>query len=113
MPRAIVSNSSGVAALAPVVACALLHEAVPCEGAQVVAARRGALADVRSALGRGRVAVQLQPGENSQSRRVSKRAQRGGRGEAGVFRYERDIAKILFYSFLVKDSALEPARASE
>ena len=93
------------AALAAVVAPHLLDEAVLCEGPQVIAARRGALAHLRRAFGGRGVAVELQPGEDPQARRVTERPERLGRGEAGMGRCERDISKIPFHSSTVNAHA--------
>jgi hypothetical protein len=70
---------------APLAAVARLHffdETVTAERAQVIAARRRALADGGSALGGGRVTLGAENAEQPESRGVAERAQRGGRGQA-------------------------------
>jgi len=64
--------------LASVVALDLLDEAMLGECPQVVAARRGALPDFVRALGRRRVALELEVAENPQSGGMAERAQSRG-----------------------------------
>jgi hypothetical protein len=84
------------AALATVRCFRLFDEPVLGERAQVVAAGGRALADLGSALGRGRRALQLKPGKDAEPGRVPERT------EGGCGRCERDFSKLSFHILLVK-----------
>ena len=66
------------APLAPVGGFGFLDEAVLGQGAQVVAAGGGALADLGRALSGGRRALELQAGEDAQPGRVTECSERCG-----------------------------------
>ena len=92
-------------ALAPGALLALLDEAPLAERAQVVAARRRAVADDERALGRGRLVDRMQVVEQREPGRVGERAHRArvGQGEGAI---ERDLSKLIFREPGVKDPLL-------
>ena len=87
--------------LAPDAALSLGDEAPLRERAQVVAARRGAVADDRRALRRGRLLDRVQVVEQRKPGRVGERAHRA-RVIEGERVLERDLSKLLFREPCVK-----------
>ena len=90
------------AALAAVVARHLLDEPVLRELPEVVAARRGALADHSAAFGCRGVALELQMAEEPHARGARQGAKRLRRAESGVRFCEGHFSKIPFHILVVK-----------